>query len=118
MTVTAVFVRYVNRSAEDVAEVPLAVVTVTSTTPVPAGLVAVICVSVSLVIVAARLPKSTAVAPAKFTPVIVTDVPPARGPVAGLIPVTIVVAMTMFWVARPSVPVAGSVKTAALPAVS
>ena len=82
-----------NWSAEEVAEVPPAVVTVTFTTPLPnaavnAGLVAVIAVAVSLVIVAATPPKSTAVAPARSVPVIVTDVPPLVGPVAGLTPVT------------------------------
>jgi hypothetical protein len=33
-------------------------------------------------------PKFTAVAPARFVPVIVTDVPPVKNPVAGLTPVT------------------------------
>ncbi len=70
------------------AEVPPAVTTVTSTVPVPAGLVATICVAVSPMIVAATLPNSTAVAPDRFVPVIVTDVPPAAGPELGLIPVT------------------------------
>ena len=39
-------------------------------------------------LVAAVVPKSTAVAPVKPVPVIVTDVPPAEGPAAGLTPVT------------------------------
>ena len=38
--------------------------------------------------VAAVVPKSTAVAPVKLVPVIVTDVPPAVGPLVGLIAVT------------------------------
>ena len=68
-------------------------VTVTFTTPVPkapvnAGLVTVIALAVSLVIVAATPPKSTAVAFARSVPVIVTEVPPLVGPVAGLTPVT------------------------------
>ena len=39
--------------------------------------------------VAAVAPKSTAVAPVKPVPVIVTDVPPATGPLVGLTPVTV-----------------------------
>ena len=81
--------RYVNWSSDEVAEVPAAVVTVTSTVPVPAGLVATICVAVSLVIVAATPPKFTAVADARPVPVIVTVVPPAAGPELGLMPVTL-----------------------------
>jgi hypothetical protein len=71
------------------------VVTVTSTAPaaVAAGLTAVIVVSgldvLGTKLVAAVLPKSTTVAPVRLVPVIVTLVPPATGPVAGLIPVTV-----------------------------
>ena len=62
------------------ADVPAGVVTVTSTVPVPAGLSAVIVVSLTTVtFVAAVVPKSTAVAPVKPVPVIVTKVPPAVG---------------------------------------
>ena len=43
---------------------------------------------VTLTAVAAAPPKLTAVAPARLLPVIVTDVPPALGPLAGLIEVT------------------------------
>ena len=57
---------------------PLGVVTVTSrvlaplaSTLVP-GLMATICVAESLTIVAAKVPKFTAVAPARFVPVMVT----------------------------------------------
>ena len=39
--------------------------------------------------VAAVVPKSTAVAPVKPVPVIVTDVPPAVEPLVGLMPVTV-----------------------------
>ena len=68
---------------------PPGVVTVTSTTPVPAGLSAVIVVSLATVTsVAAVVPKSTPVAPVKPVPVIVTEVPPAAGPLVGLRPVT------------------------------
>ena len=56
----------------------------------PAGLVAVICVGrVDATLVAAVVPKSTAVAPVKPVPVIVTEVPPVKGPAAGLTPVTV-----------------------------
>ena len=50
---------------------------------------AVICVAeLTVTLVAAIVPKSTAVAPVKPVPVIVTDVPPLVGPAAGLMPVT------------------------------
>ena len=78
-----------NWSAGEVAEVPPGVVTVTSTAPVPAGSTAVIVVALTTVkLVAAVVPKSTAVAPVKSVPVIVTIVPPAGGPAVGLRPVT------------------------------
>ncbi len=77
-------------SAAEVADVPAGVVTVTSTVPVPAGLSAVIVVSLTTVrFVAGVVPKSTAVAPVKLVPVIVTRVPPAVGPLVGLTPVTV-----------------------------
>ncbi len=66
------------------------VVTVTSTVPLPAGAVAVSwLVDCSVTAVAATLPKATAAPLAKFVPVIVTVVPPAAGPAAGLTPVTV-----------------------------
>ena len=59
-------------------DVPPGAITVTSTAPVPAGLSAVIVVSFTTVnAVAGVVPKSTAVAPVKPVPVIVTKVPPA-----------------------------------------
>ena len=59
---------------------PPGVVTVTSTVPLPAGEVAVIEVAVSTVMVAALpVPKSTAVAPQRLVPVMVTLVPPPSG---------------------------------------
>ena len=65
------------------------VVTVTSTTPaVRAGLVAVIWVAVSLIIVAAVVPKSTERALPRFDPLMVTDVPPPSEPDEGEIDVT------------------------------
>ena len=64
--------------------------TVTSTTPVPAGLVAVICVAeLTVKLLAATVPEFTAVAPVRSVPVIVTVVPPAAGPGVGLMPVTL-----------------------------
>ena len=69
---------------------PPAVVTRTSTVPVPAGDVAVIWVAELTVKAAAGVaPKLTAVAPVKFVPVIVTDVPPVAGPEVGEIDVTV-----------------------------
>jgi hypothetical protein len=77
---------YVNLSPLLMALVPPAVVTLTSTVllAAPAGLVAVIWVALLTVkVVAAVAPKATAVAPVRFVPVIVTDVPPAGGPPLG-----------------------------------
>jgi hypothetical protein len=71
----------VNWSAELVALVPLGVVTVTSTVPVPAGETAVIEVSeMTLKLVALVEPNLTALAPVRLVPVMVTEVPPAAGP--------------------------------------
>ena len=79
-----------NWSAGDVADVPPAVVTVTSTVPVPTGDVAVMDVAETTVkLVAAAAPKVTAVAPANPVPVIVTVVPPVVGPAVGEIEVTV-----------------------------
>ena len=72
------------------AEVPLGVVTVTSTVPVPAGEMTVRLDPVSALIeVPALVPKCTAVAPAKLVPLTVTEVPPAASPFEGLTPVTV-----------------------------
>jgi hypothetical protein len=82
----------VNWSADGLAaEVPPGVVTVTSTVPADSvGLVAVTDVGLLTVTpVAAVVPKSTAVAPVRFVPVMVTLVPPAVGPEVGLTPVTV-----------------------------
>jgi hypothetical protein len=79
----------VNWSAPEVAEVPPGVVTLTSTTPVPDGEVAVIVVALTTVMpVADDPPNITAVAPVKLVPVMVTAVPPAAGPNVGEIEVT------------------------------
>src|SRR6516165_4947709 len=57
--------------------------------PVPAGLLAVIEVSFTTITLAAGIvPKSTAVAPVKPVPLIVTNVPPLWGPLVGTRPVT------------------------------
>ena len=73
------------------AEVPLGVVTVTFTVPVPAGEVTVRLVAVTPLIEVPGwpVPKSTAVAPVKLVPLTVTEVPPAVGPLEGLTPVTV-----------------------------
>ena len=79
----------VKRSAEPVALVPLGVVTVTSTIPLPGGEIALIEVALLTVNEDAAIdPKLTAVAPVKPVPVMVTLVPPAAGPVFGFTPVT------------------------------
>jgi len=81
---------YVNWSAALVADVPPGVTTVTSTWPVPAGLTAVIWVSLfTVTLVAPVAPKPTPVAPVNPVPVIVTVSPPAAAPLLGLIPVTV-----------------------------
>jgi hypothetical protein len=70
---------------------PLEVTTRMSTAPaLPAGETAVMLVAeFTMKLVAGALPKLTAVAPVKLVPVIVTEVPPAAGPLAGLMPVTV-----------------------------
>jgi hypothetical protein len=79
-----------NWSKAPVAEVPLGVVTVTSTVPEPDGDVAVTCVSeTTLKLAAVVVPKDTLVAPVNPDPVIVTEVPPAVGPEDGEIEVTV-----------------------------
>ena len=49
----------------------------------------------TVTLVAAVVPKSTVVAPVKPVPVMVTNVPPAAGPLLGLIPVTVGAATTV-----------------------
>ena len=72
------------------AEVPPAVVTLTSTVPLPEGDVAVIWVAeLTVKPVAAVAPKVTAVAPEKLVPVMITLVPPVVGPDVGEIEVTV-----------------------------
>ena len=76
---------------------PAGVVTVTFTTPVPAGLSAVTLVSlITLTFVAGTVPKSTPVAPVKPVPVIVTRVPPDGEPLVGLMSVTVGAATAVY----------------------
>ena len=64
--------------------------TVTSTEPVPPGLVANSSVAETTVTaLAASRPKSTTEAPTKPVPVTVTEVPPPAGPKSGLMAVTV-----------------------------
>ena len=55
----------------------------------PAGLVAVIALSLTTVKSSPLSCRSTPVAPARLVPKIVTGVPPAAGPLVGLRPVTV-----------------------------
>ena len=70
-------------------------VTVTVAVPaLPAGVVAVILVLLATTTFVAAVPPNVTVAPAaKLVPVIVTDVPPATGPLFGETLVTVGVAM-------------------------
>ena len=80
-----------NLKLAEVTLVPPAVVTVMSTVPAAsAGEVAVICVAlVTVKLAAAVAPNFTAVAVVKLVPVRVTLVPPAMGPLVGLTLVTV-----------------------------
>ena len=72
---------------DEVGDVPPAVVTLTCVKPavVTAGVVAVISESeITVKLVAAVDPKSTAVVPVKLVPVMVTVEPPVIGPEAGV----------------------------------
>ena len=69
---------------------PPAVVTVTSTMPLPAGELAVIEVALLTLNEAAFAPPNlTAVAPVRLVPVMVTEVPPRVVPLMGAIAVTV-----------------------------
>ena len=72
-------------------DVPPAVVTVTVAAPAtPAGATAVMEVAeLTTTPDAAFTPNFTAVAPVKLVPVMITDVPPAAGPLVGLNNVTV-----------------------------
>jgi hypothetical protein len=76
---------YANCEAGTMAELPEGVVTLMFAVPLPGGLVATMTVSPSTAMpVADAPPKSTAVAPVKPDPWIVTAVPPPVGPLLGL----------------------------------
>lgn len=78
----------------EVVAVPPGVVTVTVTGPAePAGAVILIVVAVFVMPVAALLPKVTEVAPARFVPVMLTNVPAANGPEPGEMRVIVGVAV-------------------------
>ena len=80
--VTAGNGKYVKLSAETSSDVPPWFVTLTSTAPVPDGEVAVICVELFLVnVVTLFVPKATVEDSVKLVPVMITEVPPAFGPV-------------------------------------
>ena len=65
----------------EIMSVPLGVVTVTVTSPAePEGAVMLIVVAVSALMVARLGPKDTEVAPTRFVPVILTNVPAVVGP--------------------------------------
>ena len=85
-------------SAPEVAEVPLALVTVTSTVPgACAGAGAVIEVALLTVIGVDELaPNFTVEVGVKLVPVIVTEVPPAGAPEVGLIAVTVGAAVPVY----------------------
>jgi hypothetical protein len=83
-------VPYTNRSAEDVALVTPATVTVTSEKPDEfAGAVTRIEVELLEITVAGVPPKLTVAPLAKFIPAMSTTVPPVVGPDAGMMPVTV-----------------------------
>src|SRR5450631_3817511 len=70
--------------------VPLGVVTLTVTAPLPAAVTAVICVAeLTTKLAAAVPPNCTAVAPVNPVPVMTTLVPPEAGPDVGARPVTV-----------------------------
>ena len=99
--------------------VPLGVVTRTLAVPaLPAGVLAVMVVAFTTVTpVAAAPPIVTDDAPVKFVPVIVTDCPPAGGPVDGLMPVTVGAAMYVYKPSAVTAPLRVVTCTFAAPAV-
>jgi hypothetical protein len=83
---------YVNWSAGTIADVPLGVMMVTASTGPDCSTGDFVVIEVALVTVyevAGEPPKYTWVAPSKFVPVMVTEVPPATGPDDGETPVTV-----------------------------
>ncbi len=99
MLVTAGAPTKVNLSPAEMALVPPAVVTVMSTVPAPsAGEAAVMEVALFTVkLVAAVAPNDTAVAAVKPVPVMATLVPPAVGPLVGVMLVTVGAPTNVNW---------------------
>jgi hypothetical protein len=89
MLVTVGTGTYVNVSSATIALVPAGVVTLISTVPVPSGEVAVKRVAELYLTLAALVPNLTVDALVNPVPVIVTVVPPATGPFAGEMLVTV-----------------------------
>jgi hypothetical protein len=104
---------YLNLSPATLAEVPPAVVTVTSTVPVPLGDRTMVVVPVWPLIVAAFAPKCTDVGFAKSLPVMVTLVPPTVEPFVGEIFVTtgLGVFLPTAPTARPRLSLTGSLRS-------
>lgn len=80
-----------NRSEDDVADVPFVVVTETGTVPGPCGgeTAVIEVVLTNCTVVAEVCPKRTVAVFVNFVPVILTEVPPAVVPVPGETPVTV-----------------------------
>src|SRR5215831_2956698 len=96
--------------------VPPAVVTVTLTVPVPAGLVAVILVAdTNVTPVPAFAPNLTVAPLAKPVPVMVTTVPPPVGPDEGDTPETVGTVSTVDWAAAGAAATPPSKPTTAAP---
>src|SRR6516225_8036564 len=96
--------------------VPPPVVTVTSTVPVPGGLVAVSLVGdTNVTPVAAFAPKLTVAVLVKLVPVMVTAVPPLGGPDEGDTPETVGTVSTVGWAAAGTAATPPSKPTAAAP---
>jgi hypothetical protein len=89
----------VNWSADEVADVPPTVITVTSTVPVlAAGVTAVMDMGeLTVKLVALVEPKLTVVAPVKLVPAMVTEVPPPVDPVFGVTEETVGAATYVNW---------------------
>jgi hypothetical protein len=81
----------VNRAAAETADVPLEVVTVTSTVPAAWGGTTAVrsVVELTMNAVAGVVPKRTSVTPAKFVPEMVRTVPPAVEP--DVVPIAVTV---------------------------
>jgi hypothetical protein len=113
---------YVNRSAEDVADVPLGVVTVMSTVAAACGgaMASSDLSDTTAKLLAATVPNDTPLAPVKPLPVTVTTVPPDDEPDVGVIAVTAGTAAAVYVnrsaVAMAEVPVGVVTVTSTVPA--